>query len=100
MPSLFCEDPRLQTFDARGILCRKQASDREGLADRKVRSYFCTSRCICLDAAIHHQALTGAIGLSIATLAAGVFRASSTELARKTDITLTTRASSYRATQL
>jgi hypothetical protein len=32
--------------------------------------------------------------------AAGVFRASSTELERKTDMTLTTRASSYPATQL
>jgi hypothetical protein len=36
----------------------------------------------------------------IASFAAGVFRASSTELERKTDITLTTRASSYPTTQL
>jgi hypothetical protein len=61
---LSCEDPRLQTFRARGILCRKQAPDREGLADRKVRSSLHSTRRICPDAATPQRAFTGATGLS------------------------------------
>src|SRR5262249_45381237 len=46
------------------------------------------------------QASTGATTCQVASFAAGVFRASSTQVERKTDMPLTTRASSYPAMQL
>jgi hypothetical protein len=61
---LFRENPRLKTFRAHGILWGKQATDRAGLADRKVRSSLYPTHRIRLDGQFLKQALTGATGLS------------------------------------
>ena len=81
----------MQTPRARGMLCSKQATDRVGLADRKVRSWRNSSRCICSrcrNFSTHFNWRRLAVSSSVFSQgisAAAVFRACSTELERKTD---------------
>ncbi len=87
----FWSSPRLQTLRARSILCSKQATDRAGLADRKgsiLAQFIALHLSRCRNFSTHFDWRRLAVSSSVFshnTPASGVFRASSTELGRKTD---------------
>ena len=81
----------MQTPRARGMLCSKQATDRAGLADREGSILAKSSRSICSrcrNCSTHfdwRKLAASSSAFSRGISASGVFRASSTELERKTD---------------